>query len=312
MRRWKDRLGSRGSRLVAGGFSVTVNGEPVPDRWRLRKAKTLVKLLALAPGHRLHRESSWTGCGRIPSHIGGHQQLAPDPAHRPAHDGARIDHAQRRCRTAVSGRWTHRRCRYVRASRRACSQQRRCSHACNMCSSCGPARCYPRISTPSGRWSIEERLTETHAALATLLGSKLSEQGDYEAALALVEPLLLSRPLDEHLHRVLIEALAGSAGAGKPSRHTSGYARPSTMRTPPNQNRKPRPSTGDCSLGGKPMPTTSHNLPESSTSFVGRRRLLSELSAMSGAYPAAFADRSGRRREEPACPGVGPAGGRQH
>ena len=41
---------------LLGGFSVTVNGEPVPDRWRLRKAKTLVKLLALAPGHRLHRE----------------------------------------------------------------------------------------------------------------------------------------------------------------------------------------------------------------------------------------------------------------
>ena len=41
---------------LLGGFSVTVNGQPVPDRWRLRKAKTLVKLLALAPRHRLHRD----------------------------------------------------------------------------------------------------------------------------------------------------------------------------------------------------------------------------------------------------------------
>jgi DNA-binding SARP family transcriptional activator len=41
---------------LLGGFSVAVNGEPVPDRWRLRKAKTLVKLLALAPRHRLHRD----------------------------------------------------------------------------------------------------------------------------------------------------------------------------------------------------------------------------------------------------------------
>ena len=41
---------------LLGGFSVTIDGEPVPDRWRLRKAKTLVKLLALAPGHRLHRD----------------------------------------------------------------------------------------------------------------------------------------------------------------------------------------------------------------------------------------------------------------
>ena len=41
---------------LLGGFFVAVNGQPVPDRWRLRKAQTLVKLLALAPGHRLHRE----------------------------------------------------------------------------------------------------------------------------------------------------------------------------------------------------------------------------------------------------------------
>ena len=41
---------------LLGGFSVTIDGEPVPDRWRLRKAKTLVKLLALAPSHRLHRD----------------------------------------------------------------------------------------------------------------------------------------------------------------------------------------------------------------------------------------------------------------
>lgn len=40
---------------LLGGFAVTVSGESVEDHWRLRKAKTLVKLLALAPGHRLHR-----------------------------------------------------------------------------------------------------------------------------------------------------------------------------------------------------------------------------------------------------------------
>jgi DNA-binding SARP family transcriptional activator len=46
-----------GIRLL-GGFEVTVAGRPVAaDAWRLRKAKTLVKLLALARGHRLHREA---------------------------------------------------------------------------------------------------------------------------------------------------------------------------------------------------------------------------------------------------------------
>jgi len=42
---------------LLGGFRVTVGGRDVPDTdWHLRKAKTLVKLLALTPGHRLHRD----------------------------------------------------------------------------------------------------------------------------------------------------------------------------------------------------------------------------------------------------------------
>ena len=40
-----------------GAFAVRVGDEVVPEgAWRLRKAKSLVKLLALAPEHRVHRE----------------------------------------------------------------------------------------------------------------------------------------------------------------------------------------------------------------------------------------------------------------
>src|SRR5580692_7169023 len=46
-----------GIRLL-GGFEATVGGRLVAaDAWRLRKARTLVKLLVLADGHRMHRES---------------------------------------------------------------------------------------------------------------------------------------------------------------------------------------------------------------------------------------------------------------
>ena len=46
-----------GIRLL-GGFEATVGGRLVPaGAWRLRKARTLVKLLVLADGHRMHRES---------------------------------------------------------------------------------------------------------------------------------------------------------------------------------------------------------------------------------------------------------------
>jgi DNA-binding SARP family transcriptional activator len=49
---------TRGLRLrLLGGFAAWVDGRPVDDRaWRRRKVSRLVKLLALAPGHRLHRE----------------------------------------------------------------------------------------------------------------------------------------------------------------------------------------------------------------------------------------------------------------
>src|SRR5262245_4528485 len=42
---------------LLGGFRVAVGERGVaPGAWRLRKARSLVKLLALAPGHRAHRE----------------------------------------------------------------------------------------------------------------------------------------------------------------------------------------------------------------------------------------------------------------
>lgn len=42
---------------LLGGFAASVDGTAVPDTaWRLKKARELVKLLALARGHRLHRE----------------------------------------------------------------------------------------------------------------------------------------------------------------------------------------------------------------------------------------------------------------
>ena len=54
---------------LLGGFSVSVGSRIIEDnKWRLRKAATLVKLLALAPGHRLHREQAmdllWPDLGK--------------------------------------------------------------------------------------------------------------------------------------------------------------------------------------------------------------------------------------------------------
>ena len=44
---------------VLGGFRVVVDGAPAPPRnWSRRSAAALVKILALAPDHRLHREKA--------------------------------------------------------------------------------------------------------------------------------------------------------------------------------------------------------------------------------------------------------------
>src|SRR5215211_2255873 len=54
---------------LLGGFRVSVGNRTVEEgAWRLRKAAALVKLLALAPGHHLHREQAmdllWQDHGR--------------------------------------------------------------------------------------------------------------------------------------------------------------------------------------------------------------------------------------------------------
>jgi len=54
---------------LLGGFSVSVGSRTIQqNEWRLRKAAALVKLLALSPNHRLHREqvmdALWPGLGK--------------------------------------------------------------------------------------------------------------------------------------------------------------------------------------------------------------------------------------------------------
>jgi predicted ATPase/DNA-binding SARP family transcriptional activator/DNA-binding CsgD family transcriptional regulator len=68
-----------------GGFSVSVGSRTIrQDEWRSKKAAALVKLLALAPGHRMHREQAM-------------DLLWPDSATRAASNNLRqVVHAARR------------------------------------------------------------------------------------------------------------------------------------------------------------------------------------------------------------------------
>jgi AAA ATPase-like protein len=58
---------------LLGGFRAEVGGQAVPERrWHRRKACSLVKLLALEPRHRLHREQLIVGRSAAPARIGVH------------------------------------------------------------------------------------------------------------------------------------------------------------------------------------------------------------------------------------------------
>ena len=65
---------------LLGGFGVWVGPLLIEeDRWRLRKARSLIKLFALAPGHRLHREqvmeTLWPELGMVKASNNLHQIL---------------------------------------------------------------------------------------------------------------------------------------------------------------------------------------------------------------------------------------------
>ena len=267
---------------LLGGFSVTVDGEPIENHWRLRKAKTLVKLLALAPGHRLHRDVVA-------------DMLWPDAKpQRAVNNLHQILHAIRRTMGPTSialGDDVVRLCpggglsvdvdvfEQTAASARGGAEIPALQHALELWT----GALLPE--DPYADWAEEhrERLTETHAAVATLLGSKLAEHGEPEAALGVLEPLAATRALDEHLQRTLIDVLAG---LGRRWEAIEAYER---LRAALDDAYAAEPEPQTKALyrrlltGGKPMPATSlHNLPTPTTSFVGRRRLLTELSTSLG------------------------------
>jgi DNA-binding SARP family transcriptional activator len=192
---------------LLGGFSVTVGGQPVEDHWRLRKAKTLVKLLALAPGHRMHRdivvEMLWPDAQPQAASNNLHQVLHGIRRLLGAESVAVDDDVVRLC--PAGGLTVD-----VDVFEKAAADARSSGDISALDQA---LRLWTGPLLPEDEyagWSLDhrERLTETHAAVATLLASKLAEQDKLEAALAIVEPLATARPLDENLHRVLINALA--------------------------------------------------------------------------------------------------------
>ena len=252
-------------------------GRRTPPRWRLRKAKTIVKLLALAAGHRVHRDVLI-------------EQLWPeaDPAvgtnnfHQALHAARRVVGAENlvlQDEIVVLG-----------GEGGVAVDVDDFDAAAAMAASTGaPEDIRHALALWSGEllpedlyedWAAphRDRLSAVRTRLVGDLARALMAGGLPDQALALLEPLAVERPLDEDVHRSLLVALAATGrrwdAAAAFERLRDGLAESYGVAPEPETTAVYR----RLFVGGAPDPgTCPHNLPTLSTSFVGRHRELAEL-----------------------------------
>ncbi len=281
-----------GVRLL-GGFSVSV-GERVVDEvaWRRRKAAALVKLLALAPGHRVHR-------GPITD------LLWPDlDARAQANNLRQVLHVARwvlypeapsRCLRLRgeqlelfpdSPPWVD-----VEAFEEAAANAGRVRE---------PAVYRAAIELYAGDllpgdlyepWAEDRRegLRRTYLSLLVRLAELYGERGEYAAGIEALERVVEAEPVHEEAHAGLmrLHALAGQTHAatmqyerlrevlapelGEPSAATRRFYGEICA------GRFPRERTSGVHAAEAPSAPPPHNLPVPRDSFVGREREVSEV-----------------------------------
>ncbi|MGE5745716.1 MAG: ATP-binding protein, partial [Solirubrobacterales bacterium] len=285
---------------LLGGFSVSTAAQGVDEeQWRLRKAKSLVKLLCLAPDRKLHAEQVsevlWP-------------ELAPDAARNNLHQAA---HAARRAfdlRGADGSRclrlsegllllcpedpvWIDS-VAFEQAAASARGQRRAAAYVAAL-------ELYTGELLPEDRfeeWTSVSR--ETLRDLRLALGIELAElqaaAGDEGAAIETLHAALLADPLHEPAHRALMrlyvrdgrrqEALAQFQQLKRglkrefedePDDETRRLYQEILTRSLEDREERDR---GDAEASGR----EEGNLPAQLTSFVGRKRELEEIATAFG------------------------------
>jgi predicted ATPase/DNA-binding SARP family transcriptional activator len=296
---------------LLGGFAMWVGGVAVPDSWRLRKGKTLVKLLALAPGHRLHRdvlaETLWPDRTPEASANNVHQALyaarrALAEAGAPASTVELRDDVVTLC---PAGGLTVDAEEFLAAAAGACDVA-----GLRAALEAWTGELLPEDGYAEWAGSARDRMHETRVGVVGRLAGALIARGAAEEAAALLEPLVADRPLDEPLHRTLMEALLA---AGRRADALLAYNRLHAAldrelgAEPDQETRDLRQRLAGPGIDGD---ESRHNLPAAVTSFVGRLRELAELDAAlsrtrlvtltgpGGAGKTRLAIELGRRRAE--------------
>jgi predicted ATPase/DNA-binding SARP family transcriptional activator len=283
---------------LLGGFRVAVNGTAVDDAaWRLRKARAVVKLLALTPEHSLHREqvieALWPE--RDPATASNNLRQALFVARRAldsrGDDGAaRIEFARDVLRLAAGGLHIDvERFEAAAAAAQRAPSIERYREAIAL---------YAGELLPEDRfddWARARRgaLSERHLSLLVDLAGLYERAGDHGAALAALQQALVDEPLHERAHRELMRIYAVT---GRRQRALAQFhlLRESLRRefedVPDDDTRRLYQDILTRKLGAEDAPEPAPaarradaprrragNLPLQLTSFVGRERELREV-----------------------------------
>jgi predicted ATPase/DNA-binding SARP family transcriptional activator len=303
---------------LLGGFRVSVGKRTIrEDAWRLRKAASLIKLLALTPGHSLHREqvmdALWFDLGRRAASNNLRQALH---AARRALDSSAGSHClaseDESLVLCPEGQlWVD-----VEAFEEAVSAARRSR---DLAAYRTALDLYAGELLPGDRYEEwaevhRRRLEETHLSILLGLARLYEERADYESAAETLRRVVVEEPVREEAHVSLMRlyALLGRKAEALAqyvlleevlSRElgTEPAASSRALREEIAVGRFP-PIQQPASVAPPPeeLPGTSkHNLPVRRTSFVGREWKLVEVKralAMTGLLTLTGAGGSGKTR----------------
>ncbi|PKW12004.1 Predicted ATPase [Streptomyces sp. 1222.5] len=271
---------------LLGGFAVAVEDRPVAaGAWRLRKARSLLKLLCLAPGHRIHREQVydllWPGLDRSAASNNLHQVLYA-VRRALAATGAPGEVVVLRDDMVVLGPEGGVRVdldAFDEASRRASDGGGTAAYRAAL-DLAGPGL-LPEDRYEAWAGEAAEALERRRAALLLGLAEALEQDHDTAGALDVLRTLVAGDPLHEPGHRALMRVLA-EAGRRREALAVYESLRDALRR---DTGADPDPQTrglyrallADSVEPPKEPAPLRHRLPAPATALIGREREMAEI-----------------------------------
>ncbi|HEY6674615.1 MAG TPA: BTAD domain-containing putative transcriptional regulator, partial [Rubrobacteraceae bacterium] len=278
---------------LLGGFKVSIGSRLIEkSAWRLRKASALVKLLALAPDHRLHREQVmdllWPDLGKKAASNNLRQTLHATRGFLDPRAGARYLASEDEALVLFPGGsfWVD-----LEVFEETALTARR---------SGDPAAYRAAIDLYAGDLLPEDRyeewtegrrenLRQLYLALLIELAGLYEERDEYQAAIEVLRNATVTEPTLEEAHAALMRL---HALCGRPERALAQYERlrnalVQELGTQPGAATRhlrdeiaagrlpPAPSAGPTRV--EPTVAGRHNLPTPRTSFIGREREIVEV-----------------------------------